>query len=52
MRRAAKKDLAPIVAKLNILKSGISAEKYEELNGKYVVLERAVGNIQGNKVNH
>lgn len=54
MRRAAKKDLVPIVAKLGILKKekNISAEKYGELNERYKNLAKALGNIQQNRVNH
>lgn len=55
---AAKRDLAPIVAKLNTLqeKTNISADRYEELNEKYERLARAVGminkTINPNKVDH
>lgn len=55
---AAKRDLAPIVAKLNTLQkeTNISADKYEELNEKKERLARAVGminkTINPNKVDH
>lgn len=58
IRVAAKRDLAPIVAKLNTLQkeTNISADRYEELNEKYERLARAVGmvnkTINPNKVDH
>ena len=52
MRRAAQKDIAPIIAKLNTLKkeTNISPEKYEEINKKCERLMRALGSVQKNKV--
>ncbi len=54
IREPARKDLAPIVAKLNILKeeTDISSERHKELKGEYMRLSRAVGIINNNKVDH
>ena len=54
LRESAKAALIPIVAKLNILKqeTNIAPEKHEELKAKYKHLSRAVGMINGNKVDH
>ena len=53
-REPAKRDLAPILAKLNILKkeTNITTEKYDELQDQYRYLSRAVGMISGDKVRH
>lgn len=54
VRTNAKKDLIPIVAKMNVLKkeTNISLEEYEGLKAKYMHLSRAVGIINNNKVDH
>lgn len=54
LRESAKVMLIPIVAKLHMLKeeTNIAPEKYEELRAKYAVLNRAVGMINNNKVDH
>lgn len=54
IREPAKKDLAPIVAKLNMLKeeTDISPERHKELKEEYMRLSRAVGIINNNKVDH
>ena len=53
-REDAKKDLIPIVKLMNALKeeTDISEEKYEELKAKYLILSRAVGIINNDKVRH
>ena len=54
IRESARKDMVPIVSKLNKLKNetNIVPEKYEELRAKYMRLSRAVGIINNNKVDH
>lgn len=54
IREPAKLALIPIVAKLNIFKkeTNISTEKHNELKEKYMRISRAVGMINGNKVDH
>jgi len=54
VRESARKDLAPIVARLNILKqeTNITAERYDELQAQYENLSKAVGIINGDKVRH
>lgn len=53
-REAAKIDLEPIVAKLNILKkeTNIASERYDKLEEQYAYLSKAVGIINGDKVRH
>lgn len=53
-KTAARKDLNLIVKKMNILETetNISPEKYKKLNAKYIILSRAVGIVNGNKVDH
>ena len=54
LRESAKIALIPIVAMLNKLKeeTNITPEKLKELEAKYRYLSRAVGIINGNKVDH
>jgi hypothetical protein len=54
VREPARVALIPIVTILNTLKkeTNISTEKYEELKSKYLILSRAVGMINNNKVDH
>ena len=54
LRESAKIALIPIVAMLNKLKeeTNIMPEKLKELEAKYRYLSRAVGIINGNKVDH
>lgn len=53
-REAAKEDLVPIVAMLNILKkeTNITSERYDKLEQRYAYLSKAVGMINGDKVRH
>lgn len=53
-REAAKRDLGPIVAKLNILKkeTNIALVAYDKLEERYAYLSKAVGIINGDKVRH
>ena len=53
-RESAKLALIPIVAKLEILQkeTNISPEKCEELKEKYRHISKAIGIINGNKVDH
>ncbi|HBH16670.1 MAG TPA: hypothetical protein DDW92_00115 [Candidatus Veblenbacteria bacterium] len=54
VREAARAELGPIVAKLNVLKkeTNISLDKCEELKAQYMRLSRAVGIINNNTVDH
>lgn len=54
IREPARKDLIPIVAILNALKeeTNISTERHDELKVKYLILSKAVGIINNNKVRH
>ncbi|MEI7620508.1 MAG: hypothetical protein WCJ57_02970 [Candidatus Falkowbacteria bacterium] len=54
VREPAKKDLSPIVAKLNTLEkeTNISQDKYLELQAQYRHLSMAVGIVNNNKVRH
>lgn len=54
LREPARLALIPIVAQMNTLKNetDISEEKHNELKAKYVILSRAVGMINKNKVDH
>ena len=54
IREPARKALIPIVSKFNKLKkeTNISPEKHEELREKYMILSRAVGIINNNRVDH
>lgn len=54
VREAAREDLIPIVAKLNILEkeTNIAREKYVELQEQYYILSNAVGFVNGDKVRH
>ncbi len=54
LRDSAKKALGPITKKLDVLKkeTNISLEKYDELEAKYKMYSKAVGMINGGKVDH
>ena len=54
IREPAKNALIPIVALINKLEkeTDITSKKHEELRAKYMRLSRAVGIINGNKVDH
>jgi len=54
VREPARKDLAPIVARLNILKqeTNIATERYDELQAQYENLSKAVGIVSGGKIRH
>ena len=51
-RLSAKEDLIPIVASLKELEVKISRTKYEELKEKYMTLNKAVGLINKQKIDH
>jgi len=54
VREPARKDLGPIVAKLNFLekKTNIPSVKAEEMRARYKAVSQAVGMINDNKVDH
>ena len=54
VREPAKKDLGPIVSKLNALKqeTDIAIEKYDELQARYRTLSDAVGILNNGQVRH
>lgn len=54
IRTAAKNDLIPIVTLLNALKreTNISEPEHDKLNAKYRILSRAVGMVNGGKIDH
>jgi len=54
VREPARKDLGPIVTKLNFLekKTNIPPARYEELKARYKAVSQAVGMINGDKIDH
>lgn len=54
IREQARKDLIPIVTLLNVIKekTNISKPHLDELTRRYLVLSKAVGMINNNKVRH